>query len=331
MRRLWVIALLAAAAAADEERALPTRASATLNRDGATYYVEGRQRIAWGTEITVQKRIRIVGRGSGAVLEVAGKFQVIGITDGECEISNLRIEPAARFQVVRLDMTRFRDGGGIGTPKERPAAGTLVVENCELHQGVKLDVTLRGGKVRLLNTMFYDPVRLTAVPEEGKTRATLEVDIISNFLKPRRRGALDQGTSYSGFVEGLFLTGASKAIFRNNRLRGQAEFVDCPKLTFDGNRVDVDRLVIRHSVNGGFQRTKIQKSDFSGRTLVLQSPAGKAKEKVVIDKCWFRGVTDPRNIQQSFIRDGHDDPDCGVQAVLRKVNRRPLGLAGMPQ
>jgi hypothetical protein len=317
MRWIGVGLVLAATVAAEEPRPLPVRTSITLNRDRAVYYVEGRQTIPWGAEINVQKRIEIVGRGDDAVLEVAGALNLIGLPEGPCYISNLRIELAPRFRLVRLYETRFRDGGGVFASAEKPAAGTLVIENAKLLRNVNLDVTMQGGKLRLLNTVFYRPVRIKAVPEEGKSRATLKVDIISNFP--------------SGFMEGFFLTGAHKPVVRNNRFRGEAEIVNCPGLTFDGNRVDTDRLVIRHTVNGGFQRTKIQKCDFSLKELVLSSPAGKAKEKVSIDKCWFRGVTDPKSIHQSLIRDGHDDEKCGVKAVLRKINKKPLGLAGKPK
>ena len=331
MRWIGAALVLAATAAAEEPRPLPVRTSITLNRDGAVYFVEGRQKIPWGAEINVQKRIEIVGRGDDAVLEVAGALNLIGLPEGPCYISNLRIELAPRFRLVRLYDTLFRDGGGVFASADKPASGTLVIENAEMLRNVKLDVTMQGGKLRLLNTMFYHPVRITAVPEKGKSRATLKVDIISNFLQPFSTAKREDRSGYSGFVEGFFLTGAHKPVVRNNRFRGEAEIVDCPGLTFDGNRVDTERLVIRHTANGGFQRTKIQKCDFSLKELVLSSPAGKAKEKVSIDKCWFRGVTDPRSIHQSFIRDGNDDENCGVKALLRKINKRPLGLAGRPK
>jgi hypothetical protein len=331
MRWIGAALVLAATAAAGEERPLPVRTSITLNRDGAVYYVEGRQTIPWGAEVNVQKRIEIVGRGDDAVLEVAGALNLIGLPEGPCYITNLRIELAPRFRLVRLYETLFRDGGGVFASAERPAAGALVIENAELLRKVKLDVTMQGGKLRLLNTMFYHPVHIRAVPEEGKSGATLKVDVISNFLKPYALRKRTEWSGYSGFVEGFFLTGADKPVVRNNRFRGKAEIVDCPGLTFDGNRVDTDRLVIRHSVNGGFRKTRIQKCDFTLKELVLSSPAGKAKEKVPVDKCWFRGVTDPRSIHQSFIRDGNDDESCGVKALLRKINKTPLGLAGTPK
>ena len=214
MRWIGAALVLAATAAAGEERPLPVRASITLNRDGAVYYVEGRQKIAWGTEINVHKRIEIVGRGDDAVLEVAGALNVIGIPEGYCYLSNLRIELAPRFRLLRLYHVLCRDGGGIFVPEGKPATGTVVIENGELLRKVKLDLTMRSGKLRLLNTMFFHPVHITAVPEEGKSRATLKVDIISNFLQPLRPGAKDERSSYSGFVEGFFLTGAHKAVLR---------------------------------------------------------------------------------------------------------------------
>ncbi|MHC4819861.1 MAG: hypothetical protein ACYTF8_17585, partial [Planctomycetota bacterium] len=252
MRWIGAALVLAATAAADEGRPLPVRASITLNRDGAVYYVEGRKTIAWATEVNVHKRIEIVGRGDDAVLEVAGALNVIGIPFGDCYISNLRIELAPHFRLLRLYHVRFRDGGGIFAPAEKPTAGTVVLENTEILRNVRLHLTMQGGKLRMLNTMFWHPVRIAAVPEEGKSRATLKVDIISNYIKPIGLKVDETASPYSGFVEGLHLTGAHKPVVRNNRIRGEAEFVDCSGLTFDGNRVDTDRLVIRHTVNGGF-------------------------------------------------------------------------------
>jgi len=91
MRWIGAALVLAATAAAEEPRPLPVRTSITLNRDGAVYFVEGRQKIPWGAEINVQKRIEIVGRGDDAVLEVAGALNLVGLPEGACYISNLRI------------------------------------------------------------------------------------------------------------------------------------------------------------------------------------------------------------------------------------------------
>ncbi|MHC4934429.1 MAG: hypothetical protein ACYTGV_19825 [Planctomycetota bacterium] len=332
MRRpLLLLALLAFASAgarAEEERPLPTKNSIILSRGGTTYFVEGRQKIPWGCEISVQKDIKIVGRGKGAVLEVAGSLQVHGITDKEVVIKDLEIEPAARFEEIRLDMVRMY-GGGVKNPGKMPVDGRVILENTECHLGVQVDLTMTGGEVRILDCMFRKPVRIRGVPEEGKTKSTLKVDVTSCYLKARRRGAIKQGSLYSGLLGGLFLSGVRNPVVRINRLAGAAaEFVDCPGLMFDGNKVNCAKVVIRHSRNGGFKGTKILKCDFYSDKLILHSPAGKKRERVAIDKCWFLDLAKAKEIHAKVIEDGNDDPDCGVVAIFRKINTRPLELAG---
>ena len=323
-----LLALGLADVRAEGEKPLPTRNSIILSRGGTTYFVEGRQKIPWGCEISVQKDIKIVGRGKDAVLEVAGSLQVHGITDKEVIIENLVIEPAARFEEIRLDMVRMY-GGGVTNPGKMPVDGRVVLENSELHKGMVVDLTMTGGEVRLLNCMFREPVKIRGVPEKGKSKSTVKAEITSCYLKPRRRGAVKQGTSYSGLLGGLFLTGVRNAVVRINRLAGPtSEFVDCPGLTLDGNKINSHKLVLRHSRNGGFKGTKVQKCDIYSGKLILHSPAGKKREKVPFDKCWFLDLKKAKDIQAKVIEDGNDNPECGVVAIFRKINTRPLELAG---
>ncbi len=62
----WILLVLAFAPAAfarDVEIPFPVRKSTTASRDGATYIVEGRQRIGMGVTISVKQNTRILGRG----------------------------------------------------------------------------------------------------------------------------------------------------------------------------------------------------------------------------------------------------------------------------
>jgi len=325
---LALLAFTSAVARGEDERPLPTKKSIILSRGGTTYVVEGRRKIPWGCEISVQKDIKIVGKGKGAVLEVAGSLQVHGITDREVVIENLEIEPAAKFEEIRLDMVRMYRSG-VKNPGKMPVEGRVILENAECHKGAKVDLTMTGGEVRILDCMFREPVRIRGVPEEGKTKSTLKVDVTSCYLKPRRRGAVTQGTRYSGLLGGLYLAGVRNPLVRINRLAGPAaEFVDCPGLMLDGNKINCAKVVIRHTKNGGFKGTKILKCDFYSGKLILHAPAGKKREKVAIDKCWFVDLTKAREIHAKVIEDGNDNPECGVVAIFRKINIRPLQLAG---
>ncbi|MHC4340549.1 MAG: hypothetical protein ACYSX0_10100, partial [Planctomycetota bacterium] len=220
-------------------------------------------------------------------------------------------------------------GGGVKNPGKMPVDGRVILENTECHVGASVDLTMTGGEVRILDCMFREPVRIRGVPKEGKAKSTLKVDVMSCYLKGRRRGAVKQGTSYSGLLGGLYLSGVRNPVVRINRLAGPAaEFVDCPGLMLDGNKINSAKVVIRHTTNGGFKGTKILKCDFYSDKLVLHSPAGKKREKVALDKCWFVDLTKAKEIQAKVIEDGNDNPECGVVAIFRKINTRPLKLAG---
>jgi len=330
-RRFGTLLLcLAGSVSAGDEYPLPTRTSTILSRDGVTYFVEGRQTIPWGCEISVQKDVRIAGRGAGAVLVVEGELKVHGVTGKEVVIDGLSIEPAPKFGEIRLDKVFVRGGATLRTPEGAAVDGRIVIENTDFEQGTHLDVRLTGGRIDLLNAMSYEPARIAgADPGEGK-RNRLTVNANGCFFKPTvRSGSSDGRTGYSGFLNGLFVSGAAEVLVRNCRMAGGAsEFADNGKLTFDGNKVDSERLVFKQSEPGRFKGLKLSKCDFYGRQIVLFAPKGKRKERVVIDKCWFRDVTDRRKIEQSFIHDGDDDEACGVYATFRKINKRPLQLAG---
>jgi hypothetical protein len=320
---LWLLWALATSIAWAEEEPLPLGKTVTPSRTGVTYFVEGRQTIAWGTEITIPQGARLVGR-PGSVLVVEGSLQVRGADLREVVIENLLIEPGARFEEIRLDTVLFT-GGGLKTGAT-PADGHVVIENSDLNRGTHLDLTMTGGHVDLLNATFHEPVRIRAAAPEGG-RCTVKVNLSGCYYDPGRRQS--KRSSQSGFVNGLAVQGIPDAAVRNCRLSGdKAEFVDCACVTFDGNVVNTAELVFRQSAPGAFLRTKVQKCDIYTPRVVFHAPPGKSKERVPLDRCWFRGLTRSQEISERIIRDGNDEAQCGVYVVLGKVNDRPLELAG---
>lgn len=316
---------LAAVSAAGEERPFPVRRSINL-RSGGIYAVLDRQKIPQSVEITCKRNIRIVGRGDDAILEVEGSLQVKGQPRHPVVIEDVWIEPSATFEEIRLMNVVFR-GGGVRCPEGRTVRGRIIVENAEFDAATAFDVTLRGGEVNMLNATFRDPVRITGTPLPGK-RCSLKVNIIGCYFKPRGPGPQ---RGYSGFLGGLLIKGARKAVVRDNRLAGRkSEFVDCATLTFDGNKVDSDELLFRQTRANGFGRTKLQKCDIYSRRVVLCAPRAKTKQRVPIDKCWFHGLRTPGEILARLLRDGHTDDTSGVYVVFRRIHTRPLGLAGSP-
>jgi hypothetical protein len=325
-RWLWLplFSLFPVAASADEVP-LPTGKSIILSKQGTTYFVEGRQTIGWGTEISIQKEVRIVGRPD-AVLVVEGSLQIHGIAGGEVILDNLCIEPGEKFDEIRLDTVLFV--GGRVKSGEKPVTGLIVVENSDLGKGVPFEVAMTGGAVNFLDSTFLEPVRITGVAPEGK-RCTLKLSLNGCFHNTYARRPESQRNAQSGFEKGLFLTGVPDVLVRNCRLAGdRSEFVDCGSLTFDGNRVNAGAILFKQTQPGGFKDTKIQKTDVYTGKLIFEAPPGKQRDQIPVDKCWFQGVTKKEEIADRVIEDGNDNPDCGVVVVFRKIMERPLELAG---
>jgi hypothetical protein len=321
----WLVLPLLSVAALAQEIPLPTDRTTILSREGATYFVEGRQTIGWGTTITVQRGQKVVGRPDSALV-VEGTLQIRGVAGSEVLLEDLRIEPGERFEEIRIDTALFL-GGHLRTG-ERPVAGRIIVENTDLGTGVPFEVSMTGGAIDFLNSTFMEPVRIRGVPPEGK-RCTLKLNLNGCFYNASARRKESQRNAHSGFEKGLFLTGVPDALVRNCRMAGdRTEFVDCEKLTFDGNRVNAGEILFKQTRPGCFKDTKLQKSDIYTTKVVFEAPAGKGRDQVPVDKCWFGGLLKKEEISEKVIRDGDDDPACGVVVVFRKILDRPLQLAG---
>lgn len=311
-RILVALSLFACVLHAQEQVPFPTRKSTILRKERVVYYVEGRQKIPWGCEISCQKDVHVVARGSNAVLEVAGSLQAHGVSTREIIFEGVTIEPAPRCEDIHLDMVIFRKGGGLKTPKGKPVHAKIFVENTEFNDSSALDIELTKGRVDLSATESYGPVRVTGVAEEGRRSSNLVLMV---------RGCR--------FDQGLFVTGARDATIRINHLRGdRSEFVDCHELTFDGNKVNSEVLLFRQTKSGRFSKTKLQKCDIYSNSVRFEAPVGKSKEKVSLDKCFFKGFTRKKEILAAVIHDARNNEKSGVMAVFRKVNKRPLELAG---
>ena len=311
----WILVLLLATwTTAGEEIELRTRKSTILRKGGVVYFVEGRKKIGHGTEISIQKDVTIVGRGAGAVLEVEGSLKIHGVTGLEVVIKDLVIEPSPRFQEIRLDKVFFRGTGGVRTDPQHPPRGKIVIENTIFEPGPTVNVVCSGGEINFLNSSVHETVHIKGVPPEGKTKTTFKSNILSCFSKMGEQ---------NGSVSGIHMTGLTKVVFRNNRIRLASSFTDCVPLTFDGNKVNSESVTFRHTKPGGFKGFNVQKSDVYSNRLVFEAADGKTREIVTIDKCWFRGLTKKKDIEQKIIAAKN------TKIVWKKINKRPLELGGM--
>ena len=311
MRTLTAIALslwqLLEPVSAEGEKPFPVGRTAILNARGTTYFVEGRQTIPPGCRISISRGVKIVGSGEEPTLVVEGTLLIHGTRNDNVFIRDLVIEPGTRFGEVRLDMVDFRGAGGVRNDRSKPVSGRIVIENAWMQLGAGIDVSMCSGQMLILNSSFGSPVRINGVTPKGKPRNSVKVSI-NGCGGSKGRGS-------NGFAAGLLVKGAYKVLIRNSRLGGnRAEFWSCSTLTFDGNKVDAEAMIVSQD---SFTKAKLQKSDFYCDTLVLSAPPRAHKQRVLIDKCWFRDLTRPRDINEKIIHDGRDDHKCGVVAMFR--------------
>ncbi len=310
-RGLPVLLLAGAAAFADDAKPLPLAKSVIL-ASGGSYFVEGRQEISWGQELSVQKGTRISGRGEEATLVVSGALQVRGIFGDSVTIENLVIEVAEKCERVHLEAVKL-ESCTIRTPAGKACEARVHLEEAVLENS-PVELRLTKGEVTILNSRTKGPLNLVGVPEEGKERAV-----------------------FKAFVNGcnvdrdFHADGLSDLVVRACAIYGTSVgFKDCDVLTFDANIVNSPSILFEQSRAGGFKRTKLQKSDFHGGQLVFKAPRdGAKKDQIPVDKCWFQGRTKKEEILGKDIRDGHTDEKSGAFVVFLKINERELKLGGM--
>lgn len=311
IRRGLLLLALGAAASADESKPLPLAKSVILP-SGGSYYVEGRQEIVPGQELSIQKGTLLQGHGENAVLVVSGTLQARGIYGSSVKIENLTIELSERCERLHLEAVEMRTAA-IRTPEGKACEARVHLEEVVL-DGVPLDLRLRKGEVTILNSRTKGPVKIVAVPEEGKAQAPVKAFVNACNVD---RDFLAEGLD-SMVMRACLISGTSVA------------FKDCATLTFDGNIAKGPSILFEQSKPGGFKKTSVQKTDFHGCKLILKAPRdGTKKDNIPCDKCWFQGRTKKDEILGRDIQDGHTDETTGAYVVFRKINERELMLGGM--
>ncbi len=311
VRGLPVVVLLAAAAFAEDAKPLPL-AKTVILPSGGSYFVEGRQEIVWGQELSIQKGTRITGQGEGATLVVNGALQVRGIFGQSVTLENLVIEVAEKCERVHIEAAKL-ESCAIRTPKDKACAARVHLEEAVL-ENTPVELRLTKGEVTILNSRTKGPVHLVGVPEAGKERAVFKAFV--NSCNVDRDFHAD---------------GVADLVVRACAISGtKIAFKDCEELTFDANIVQSPTILFEQTRAGGFKKTKLQKTDFHGSVLVFKAPHdGAKKDQIPCDKCWFQGRTRKEEILGKDIRDGHTDETSGAFIVFLKINERELKLGGM--
>ncbi|MHC4471365.1 MAG: hypothetical protein ACYS99_10415 [Planctomycetota bacterium] len=296
-----------------EEKPFPTEKSTILRKGKVRYVVEGKMTIPEGVEISVQKDVYIVAKGEGATIRVEGTLDVHGVYLREVIFEGVTIELAPKVKDVRLDQVVFRNGGGLVTEPKTATTGNLTVLNATFKDTAAFDVTFAQGLIDLSEGSTSDTTRIRAEKKEGQEKNKVRVSVRGSNLNNLHIAKADDATVRLTQISG-----------------GTAEFRDCRTLTFDGNKVNATVLDIAHTIPGGLAKTRVTKCDIYSETVILKAPKrdGRSVDKVVFDRCWWRGETDPKVVRKNILKDAGTSPENGAKIALGKLMKRPNELAG---
>ena len=306
---LLVLATSRPAGAEDKTKPLPHTRTSLVKAEGKVYTVEGRITIPRGVEITLQKGVIVRRTGSEkAVIEVAGSLVVHGISGTEVKFQGVQIEPLPKVQQLHLDMCKMESGSSVIAPKDRPTSGILTIENCDF-SGSRVEIAATSGKVKLMTISSGSPVVLTGV-DVGDRKCKAQASVRTCKLN------------------GIKIENFADVTLRSNLLRSSpVQFTDNRVFMFDSNRVDAGAMTFRSTEPKGLKKLKFTKNDLFCLNITFFAPrVGKSRSRVILDKCYFGGTTDPDKIAE-VIKDGEDDEANGTRVLVKKAMKRPHGLS----
>lgn len=323
----------AARSAPVEEKPLPVGRTAKLLEGGAVWTVEGRVRVPRGVELTVLKDCTVRAKGSGpAVIEVEGGFDAVGVLGSEVIFENVTVEPQAAYEKIHMDMVIFRGGGGVRTPKDVAVEGSILLQNADFLKGSSVDLLYRSGSVALFSSCSEEPVRLRSRRAEGATKDAVKIGVGGCNQLGKERNRCTPHSRRTGLPKGLEVVGGDEVTLTNSRVGGPLVAVRDwgRKLVFEGMKVDAERLEISQGEPGRYVGASCSRCDFPGTKIYVSSPpSDRADDRLVLDRCWFRGLLEPKAILDKVVGDGADDPkNNGVRVAVVKPSDRPLELAG---
>jgi hypothetical protein len=335
----WALAAAAAvlvpAARAEDpavEKPFPVDRTQILSKEKSVYTVEGRVRIPKGVEVSVLKEILVKAKGSTpAVIEVEGSLTVHGVFGREVIFEDVTVEPATRFTQITMDMTIFRgSSGGVKTAPDKPAEGPLQLELFDFIGGAAMDVCFSAGSITLSSVCAASPTKVLVKKAPGK-----ESSLLRFFIRGCPQNPVVKCTPHGGrvgLVGGLEADGGDDMTIQLSRIGGSLCAVRNwgQRLIFDGLKINSDRVELTHEKAGQFQRVQCAKLDIYSESVLASAPAVKGvKDTLTMDRCWFKGVTDPKVVREKILKDGSAEPEKnGVRIQLPKINDRPLELAG---
>ncbi len=311
-------------------RPFPFDRTCKLQDEGVVYTVEGRVRIPKGVEVTVFHGSTIRCKGpKPAVIEVEGGLDLVGVFEKEVPVEDVVIEPCATFESIRLVTAVFHGTGGLRTREGVPASGKIRVELSDFMKPTSVDLVMQGGYADLMTSCFDLPLSLRAVDASPTRRNSVRLSVRTcNQDGYQCRGHMGR----QGVRKGLSIEGADEIVVASSRIGGESLVVKDwrSRLVFDMNKVETDLLDIRNSEAGRMARAQFTKCDVGSAQVNVFAPvAAGMKDHLTMDRCWFRGLTDPKEILRKVIRDGDDIPEAnGSRVVVVKPAAEPVEFAG---
>lgn len=285
---------------------LPLTGKQTVRNDGKNYYLDGACVIPPGSEIRIEKNVRVYGINN-ASLDVQGGLSVHGTEDSWVYFVNVDFSPTkSPDKMMHLDMASLH-GCKLVHGQDAAFEGGITIENCCWQYDCKFEVKVASGFLRIMTTEFTCPCSVEAVPSKGKG---VEFAIRTCWMK---------ATSFKG--------GASGTI-RHSEVRGPLVLNDVTDFVLDGTDLFADATV-RQASPATFAKVQLTKCNLlGGSNLVLERPGGAdvKAERVQVERFFFEnengGAVLGEKDAGERVKDAVDDPTQAVKAIVVTPNKR---------
>lgn len=308
------LALAGLVPALAQER-FPTDKTVELGEDGKRWFVRGRQTIASAVSVTSLRATMIQGYDEECVIEVAGSLTLKAVKGGKTLLENVWIELTPTTKELHLISCEFK-GGGIRPAANGATSAKVYCDGVTFDSKANCSFKFAAGSLDSYNGGSVQPLVIQGVPQSDKAGNKAKVAL--------QASSLDGGVTVEGIAD---------VLVRNCGVGGaRTRFADWSALDFDGNHAYSVLTEFVQPAYGRFRGTHIHNVDFAGEKIEFRCPAkGDKVEKLLVDHCWFRGLTEPETILTSMLLEHSRDAAIGVEIGFKRICPAPLGLGGRPR
>lgn len=318
MKLVWLSVVVATQVVpAFAQERFPTDKTVELNEDGRRWFVRGRQTIASSVSVASLRATIIEGFDEECVIEVAGSLTLKAVKGGKTQLENVWIELTPSTKEVHLVSCEFK-GGGLRPAATGATSAKVYCDGVTFDEKAKCSFQLAAGSLDFYSGGSVQPLVIQGVPQSDKAGN-------------KARVALQAWSgSERGLQSGLIIEGIADVLVRNCALMGEkTRFANWKKLDFDGNYARSSLTQFEQLDYARFRGTDIHNNDFAGEKIEFRCPAKDDKaEKLMLDHCWFRGLTEPVTICKEMLLEHTSDPSIGVEIGFKRICPAPLGLGG---